>query len=208
MKTKTPPAKAAKTKPSAAPAPPPKSGPRERSSPAPRSGPAPPARSIDAHEQTAAFERGVALFRKGNLQEARAQFELAGSGPVREMAHAARVHMQVCERRSRQSVAEPSSAEDHYNLAVALINRRELEAAERHLRAADNLLPNQDHIYYALALAQGLRGDYAHAGESLRRAVELNPRNRTEARRDPDFAALLHHPPLAEALRGDKEHGG
>jgi tetratricopeptide (TPR) repeat protein len=164
--------------------------------------------AVGSQEQTAAFDRAVTMFHKGNWTEARTLFELAASGPVREMAHSARVHLRVCEQRVKPTSAEPATAEDHYNLAVALMNRRELERAEHHLSTAAGLSPVRDHIYYALALTQGLRGDFQRAGDNLRRAIELNPRNRSDARRDPDFAAFIHQPPLAAALREDKEQGG
>ena len=118
-------------------------------------------------EQSEWFAQAITEFREGRLSQARDLFEKAAAGPVKEMAHAARTHLLVCERRLNRDAPAPASAEDHYNLGVALINRRDLERAERHLREALKLEPASDHILYALALAQGLRGDIYGAGESL-----------------------------------------
>ena len=162
--------------------------------------------TLSQGEQNELFSRAIALFRKAGFAQARELFEKAAAGPMREMAHAARTHARICEQRLGLKASAPSTAEDHYNLGVALINRRDLELAERHLREALKLEPARDYIYYALALAQGLRGDLYGAGESLKRAIELEPRVRTQARNDPDFAGLVHQPPLATLLRAEKEH--
>ena len=157
-------------------------------------------------EQSELFGRAVALFRQAAFAQARELFERAAAGPLREMGHSARIHARICEQRLGLMASVPSTAEDHYNLGVALINRRDLEPAERHLREALKLEPARDHIYYALALAQGLRGDVYGAVESLKRAIELEPRIRAQARNDPDFAGLIHLPPLAILLRIEREY--
>jgi Tfp pilus assembly protein PilF len=151
-------------------------------------------------EQTALFDKAAGYFRRGDFAQAKGLFEKAASGPLREVAHAARLHVRMCEQRISQFVPQLSSAEDHYNYAIALINRRELPTAEKHLQEAVRLAPDRDHIHYALALARGLRGDVTLARESLKRAIELEPRNRAHARNDPDFAEFAHLPPIVSLL--------
>jgi tetratricopeptide (TPR) repeat protein len=160
---------------------------------------------LSGPEQVSLFDRAVALFQKGSLADARVLFEQAASGPVREVAHSARVHAQICARRAGEQAPEPATADEHYNLAIALLNRRDLAMAEQHLAAAASMEPDADHILYALALAKGLRGQLREAAESLRRAIHINPRNRSQARHDPDFAPLVQEPLLAAVLRGDGE---
>jgi tetratricopeptide (TPR) repeat protein len=154
----------------------------------------------DQRDQTAWFEKAVALFHARRFEQAKALFEKAAAGPALEVAHAARVHIRMCEQRLNPSEPKPSSAEEHYAYAVALINQRELETAEKHLVEAARLAPDADHVYYALALCRGLRGDYEGAGAQLRRAIELQPQNRYLARRDPDFSGFVHQPPLERIL--------
>jgi tetratricopeptide (TPR) repeat protein len=161
---------------------------------------------VGQQEQSEAFDKAIALFRAGSFAQAKKLFEKVAAGPAREVAHVARVHAQICDRRLNRAVPAPSSAEDHYNLAVALINRRELDAAERHLEEAVRLAPDGDHIHYALALALGLRGQVQQASESLRRAIEIEPRNRAHARSDPDFAGFSHQQPLAALLFPERGH--
>ncbi len=146
------------------------------------------------------FEKGIALFRQGRFTEARVFFEKAVEGPIIEMASAARAHARMCEVRVERAAPVVTTAEDHYNLGVALLNQRRLKEAETHLEEALRLAPVGDHIHYALALSQGLSGDIQRACQNLRRAIEIQPRNRGQARNDPDFAGLLHQQPIAALL--------
>ncbi len=164
------------------------------------------AAAVGPQEQYELFDKAIAQFHSGSFAQAKRLFERAAAGPSREIAHAARTHVQVCDRRLNRVAPAPSSAEDHYNLAVALINRRELEAAEAHLQEAVKLAPNADHIHYALALARGLQGHVQLAFDSLKRAIEIEPRNRAQARNDPDFAGLSQQQPLSALLFPDREY--
>jgi Flp pilus assembly protein TadD len=92
------------------------------------------------------------------------------------------------------------SADDFYNYGVALMNARNVAAAREHLETAARLAPGCDYIHYALGLAQALTGDLAAAYENLKRAIELEPRNRIIARQDADLAPLANHPPLDSLL--------
>ena len=155
---------------------------------------------MNQEKQGELFEKAIGLFHREDYGQAKELFEKAAAGPVREFAHAARVHARMCEQRINRSAPPLATADDHYNYAVALINRNELQAAEKHLREAARLTPNGDHIHYALALAAGLRGDIQQARDSLKRAIELDPRNRIHARNDPDFADFVHQPAIVSLL--------
>jgi tetratricopeptide (TPR) repeat protein len=155
---------------------------------------------MNQEKQAGLFEEAIGLFHRQDYGRAKELFEKAAAGPVREVAHAARVHARMCEQRINRSAPALDTADDHYNYAVALINRNELSAAEKHLREGVRLAPNADHIHYALALARGLRGDMQQARESLKRAIDLDPRNRIHARNDPDFAELARQPAIVSLL--------
>ena len=152
------------------------------------------------HNQPELFEKGIALFRQGRFAEARGIFGKAAEGPIIEMAAAARAHAQDVRPKGDRAAPVVTTAEDHYNLGVALLNQRRLREAEAHLEEALHLAPDGDHIHYALALSRGLSGDIQRASQNLRRAIELQPRNRGQARNDPDFAGLLHQKAIAALL--------
>jgi tetratricopeptide (TPR) repeat protein len=159
------------------------------------------------HTQTqlAAYESAMKLFHARKLREARDLFTTASQGPERDVAQRARLHIAMCDRRLVNTPVALGTSEEHYNYAVALINARKLAEARAHLEKALQISPNSDHIHYALALAQALDGDPMNAYENLKRAIELEPRNRTIARQDADFAPLANQPPFDALLHPEKK---
>ena len=63
--------------------------------------------------------------------------------------------------------------------------------------------PRADHVHYAMGVCLGLSGDAAGAYDSLKRAIELHPRNRMVARQDSDFDAIRHQPQFNRLLYPD-----
>ncbi len=150
--------------------------------------------------QSQSFDRAIALFHTREYGKALELFTAAEAGPNSRMAHSARLHARICERRLAQQAVTLRTPEEHYNYAVALINERKLPEAEKHLRDAIARAPGGDHLYYALALCLALRGDLQGAHANLGRAIKLDPRNRVAARNDPDFAEAARLSPIAELL--------
>ena len=160
---------------------------------------------IPPPSQPELFEKGIALFRQGSFAEALVFFEKATEGPILEMGGSARAHARMCALRIERAAPDLKTADDHYNWGVALLNQRRFREAAERLEEARRLAPDGDHVHYALALSQGLGGDILGASQSLRRAIELQPRNRGQARNDPDFFPLLFRQPIAALLLIDNE---
>jgi len=146
------------------------------------------------------------LFHARNLREARELFQQAAEGPERDVANRAGLHVAMCDQRLQESTVNLRSAEDYYNYGVALLNTRNVGEARRHLEKALQIAPGSDHIHYALAAAQALGGDAPGAYENLKRAIELDPRNRLMARQDSDLAHLANQPPFAALLYPEKKN--
>lgn len=161
-----------------------------------------PARQRD---QLASFEAAVRLFNSRSYQEARELFRAAVAGPHLGISHKAEQHIRMCEQRLQKTVVTLSTPEEHYDYAIALINSRELETAQQHLEQALAQDSGADHVYYALALCRGLSGDLQGAYENLKRAIDLQPRNRITARQDADFATIANQPPLDRLLYPEKK---
>jgi len=181
--------------------------PSKRGAPAPKAGktakgPIAPAAAGPSQEEL--FAQASGLFHSGRFGEAKALFEAASKGAIREMAHSARLHIRMCDQRLGSAIPELATAEERYNYAVALMNRREFQAARQHLEQAVRMFSGGDHLHYALALCLGALGDLDGASQQLRRAIEIHPRNRAMARNDPDFADLVRRPPLSELLAGGR----
>ena len=159
----------------------------------------------DSNHQLTSFEAAMKLFHARKLREARELFVIATKGPERDVAQRASLHIAMCDRRLEKPPVELGSAEDYYNYGVALINTRNFGEARSHLERGIEIAPNADHIHYALALARALGGDHGGAYESLKRAIDLEPRNRTIARQDADFASIASQPPFDALLYPEKK---
>jgi tetratricopeptide (TPR) repeat protein len=164
-----------------------------------------PTSAASPQNQFALFESAMKLFHARQFKEARDLFAQAARGPERDVANRAQLHLAMCDRRLQQAVVNLGSVEDYYNYGVALINSRNLPEARAHLEKALEMSPTADHVHYALALAQALSGDFSNAGQHLKRAIELEPRNRLIARQDADFAPLANQPPLDALLYPEKK---
>jgi tetratricopeptide (TPR) repeat protein len=155
--------------------------------------------------QMESFGDGMRLFHVRQLDQARELFLAASSGPDRAVSHRAALHARMCESRLESSSVVLSTPEDRYNYAITLINSRNFAGAVEHLRAALEAQPSADHVLYALAACQGLTGDLQGAYENLKRAIDLQPRNRLAARQDPDFAPFAGHTAFSRLLYPDKK---
>jgi tetratricopeptide (TPR) repeat protein len=151
------------------------------------------------------YEAAMKLFHARRLAEARVLFQQASAGAERDVAQRAQVHIAMCDRRLEQPTVSFATAEECYNYGVALFNAHNAAEARTHLEKALALAPGSEHIHYALALAQGLSGDLSAAHENLRRAIELEPRNRMLARQDSDFAPLANQAAFRALLYPEKK---
>ncbi len=159
--------------------------------------------------QLQSFDGAMRLFRAQQFGEAKALFIETINGPQKEVAHNARLHVIMCERRLSQPALFLESLEDHYNYAIERLNARDVEKARKHLDCAMSLIlekenSSADHLYYALALCAGLSGDTNGAYENLKQAIALDPRNRVAARQDSDFAPVAQQPLIQQLLYPEK----
>ncbi len=151
-------------------------------------------------EQLRRYEEAYRLFRAQDFANAKVAFDLAIQGPQRDLTHNARLHVAMCERRLQSAQVELATAEENYNYGIARLNARELPAARRHFESALSMAPNSDHIFYGLALCCGLAGDLQGCYENLKRAIDLQPKNRLIARQDADFNTIVQHPVFHQLL--------
>jgi tetratricopeptide (TPR) repeat protein len=160
---------------------------------------------LNGQKQLRSFEAAMKLFHTRNMKQARDLFEEAAQGPERDVAQRSRLHIAMCDRRLEHAIVTLRSADDYYTYGIALLNSRKIVEARTHLEQALSLAPEADHIHYAVAAAQALNGDLSGAHEHLKRAIEIEPRNRLHARQDTDFAHLAHQAPFEALLYPEKK---
>ena len=108
-----------------------------------------------------------------------------------EIQERAKVLIHACEKKIHEKERTVlRSADDHYNVGIADLNRREIESAIQHLEHALKLTPKGDHVLYALAAANAVHGKREQALGFLKQAIHYRAENRFLAARDGDFESL------------------
>lgn len=161
--------------------------------------------ALNGQTQLAAFEAAMKQFHVRNFAGARELFQHATEGPERDIAQRAGLHITMCDRRLQLETPPLASAEEYYTFGVAMLNARKLSDARASLEKAVSLDPNADHMLYALAGVLALSGEFHGAYDNLKKAIEMEPRNRLAARQDADFAALANQPPFDALLYPEKK---
>jgi tetratricopeptide (TPR) repeat protein len=162
-----------------------------------------------AEEQLKLYEEALQQFQEQKYAKAKTVFEKVLTGPGRECADRARVHLRIIEQRLKPSeAANPKSPEEHYQHGVAMMNMGRWDDARTHLLKARKLAPKADYVIYAMAALDCLTGEADSAMENLKLAIQLRPENRYHARNDEDFAFLQEDPRFTELLYPDREGSG
>jgi tetratricopeptide (TPR) repeat protein len=157
-------------------------------------------------QQLKLFEEALLHFQQQRYSKAKPLFEKVLTGPNKEFADRARVHMRIADQRIQPTEsAVPRSPEEHYQHGVAMMNMGRWDEAREHLARARKLVPKADHVIYAMAALDCLTGEAESAMENLKIAIQLRPENRYHARNDEDFAFLQEDPRFTELLYPDRE---
>jgi tetratricopeptide (TPR) repeat protein len=139
------------------------------------------------------YEAGLRLMHAEEYSKAIKAFRelIAEHTEEPEILERARVLMQASEKKLHEKGKTVfRSAEDHYNVGIAALNRRDLDTASQHLQQALKLAPKADHILYALAVVNALKGNREDALSFLKHSIQVRPENRFLAARDSDFQIL------------------
>ena len=167
-----------------------------------------PAEVVDpaVQQQLKLFEEAVAYFQQQKFHKALQGYEKVLTGPSKELADRAGVHMRICQQRiSRPPVTSLRSADDHYHHGVAMMNLGRWDEAREHLEKARKMAAKADYVYYALAALDCLIGETDSAMENLKMAIDLRPENRYHARNDEDLASLLEDPRSTALLYPERD---
>jgi tetratricopeptide (TPR) repeat protein len=150
-----------------------------------------------------AYEGGIKLMYAEDYEKAIKAFNqlIAAFPDEPEIQASARARIHTCEIKIHERARSVyRSADDHYNVGIALMNRGEIDAAMNHLQSALKMAPKGDHILYAMAAANALRGNKDQALSYLKQSIHHRPENRFQAARDTDFAAINEEPGFRELL--------
>lgn len=153
------------------------------------------------HQQSLqAYQSAFQLMQEGKFEKARAVFEkLIATGPV-EVLERSRVYLSVCQNKLRESTRSFASPEEQYDYAISLLNTGDYDEARDHFDAILVREPSADYAHYGLAALESMTGQVEECLDHLSKAIELNPRNRIQARTDTDFHDMTEDPRFTELL--------
>jgi len=177
--------------------------------PTPPPPPAPPPRKPTYHEAVGMYERGLqALQRRDFAASADALRMVIERYPdERELLERARLYLKVCERELEPKEPTPKTADEWVYAATVALNAGDEATAQRHLQRALSEDARHDHAHYMMTVVSARRNDTQAALDHLRKAVALNPENRSLARQDPDLDALREEPAFKAALEAPAVDG-
>ena len=149
------------------------------------------------------YERGLqALQRRDFAASADALRTVIERYPdERELLERARLYLKVCERELEPKEPTPKTADEWVYAATVALNAGDEANALLHLQRALTADARHDHAHYMMAVASA-RAERRRTRplEHLRRAVSLNPENRSIARQDPELDTLRDAPGFKAAL--------
>jgi len=166
----------------------------------------PPAAPPGGHAATASapvfqqYEAAVQLVQAGKFEKAIAAFQKLLTTVPPDFRERCNMYVSTCQRQLAQSMLTFLSPEEHYDYAISQLNTGYYEEARDHFNhiLADH--PEADYAFYGIALLDAITGRTQDCLRNLARAIELNPRNRLQARADNDFQSMVDDPRFTELL--------
>ncbi len=146
------------------------------------------------------YEAAVRLMREGKYEKAKTALEALLSTDAGDLVDRARVHLTACQRQLEKNHISFHSPEEQYDYAISLLNTGYYEDAREQLESILKKHPSADYGHYGLAVMHSLTGRAEDCLDQLGRAIELNPRNRIQARLDSDFQEMTDDPRFTELL--------
>jgi tetratricopeptide (TPR) repeat protein len=146
------------------------------------------------------YQSAVQLLQQGKFDRALATFEkLLPSAPA-ELLERTKMYIVTCQRQIKRSALTFQTPEERYDYAISQLNQGYFEDAREQLNGVITDNPRADYAYYGLAVLDSITGRPQDCLENLARAIELNPRNRLQARSDNDFQSMVDDPRFTELL--------
>jgi Tfp pilus assembly protein PilF len=144
-----------------------------------------------AADAVLSFERGMAELQRHNYPAAKAAFQgLLDAFPSEGfLTDRARVYLQLAERELQRRPA--SSVEERLTAATAALNNNDDAEAGRLAESAFRDDKSQDLAVYLMAIVAARQGRTDDALAHIKKAIEINPDSRVQARQDEEFDILL-----------------
>jgi tetratricopeptide (TPR) repeat protein len=110
------------------------------------------------------------------------------------------MYISTCQRQLEKPKLTFLTPEENYDYAISQLNVGYYEEAREQFEGILASYPHIDYAYYGLALLDSITGRAQDCLTNLARAIELNPKNRLQARADNDFQNMADDPRFTELL--------
>lgn len=146
------------------------------------------------------YQAAVQLVQQGKFEKALAALEkLLPTAPF-ELIERCRMYITTCRRQIESKGLTFQTPEERYDYAVSRLNEGYFDEASEELQAILDEYPTADYAYYGLALIDSITGRIQSCLDNLSKAIEINPKNRQQARVDNDFQNMVDDPRFTELL--------
>jgi tetratricopeptide (TPR) repeat protein len=146
------------------------------------------------------YQSAVQLVQQGKYDKALAAFEKLLPAAPPELLERCKMYITTCQRQLDKHNLTFLTPEEHYDYAVSQLNTGYYEEAREQFGVILAAHPEADYAFYGLALLDAMTGRTQDCLGNLAKAIELNSRNRLQARVDNDFQSMADDPRFTELL--------
>lgn len=146
------------------------------------------------------YQAALHLLQQGRYDKALAAFEKLLPTAPDELLERCKMYISTCQRQLDQHKLSFTTPEEHYDYAISQLNSGYYEEAREQFDSILAAYPKADYAFYGLALLDAVAGRSQDCLRNIARAIELNPKNRIQARADNDFQGMADDPRFTELL--------
>ncbi len=158
------------------------------------------ANSLTSNPAFQHYQSAVQLLQQGKYDKALAAFEKLLPAAPPELLERAKMYIVTCQRQLERNALAFQTPEERYDYAISQLNQGYFEEAREQFNGVIGDNPRADYAYYGLAVLDSITGHPQDCLENLARAIEINPKNRLQARSDNDFQSMVDDPRFTELL--------
>jgi tetratricopeptide (TPR) repeat protein len=146
------------------------------------------------------YQAAVQLLQQGKYEKALVALEKLLPEAPPELQDRCRMYIVTCRRQMEKGGLSFLTPEEHYDYAISKLNTGYYEEAREQFGSILSAYPKADYAFYGLAVLEAITGRVQDCLDNLARAIELNPKNRLQARVDNDFQNMVDDPRFTELL--------
>lgn len=146
------------------------------------------------------YQAAVQLLQQGKYDRALAALEKLLPAAPPELKERCKMYIITCHKQLEKVELAFETPEEHYDYAISQLNTGYFEEAREQFNSILARYPQADYAYYGLAVLEAMTGRTQECLSNLAQSIQLNPRNRLQARVDNDFQSMVDDPRFTELL--------